>query len=1249
MKKSIKILALILTLALVCGAFVIGAFAADDEKVHVGYDYSERVAVTGENLITYMDFEELAVKGYGPANQQGGQDIEFKSNNGVAAGLYYMGRQGEASIVSAIKGAENKYLQIDMNADSLAAANKGPYATYHLQSAAGTAKEAEGRWGVMDSQYIVLDADVYFPSATLSNSPNFNIQFRVYNKDGNRVFPNDVSLDGNSVNWQFATSGNDYTVNGNVINKNGWSHLTGIVEMNVLTDDSGVAYTQLKVYTIVDGVLGSNVKVIDNKSANAASYYNGDKTFVIPYEARMQFGHATDGTQFLSDNVAVRRLDSTYAGDLASYLAKGAGTNMTECDINVYDLYNMPYGNTIATRVVDGEIVEYDNLQKAINEAEEEETITLLANSTKPVTVEKALYIDGTDAGYTCDFTVVEGYAVVKNGNIYVVEPATEGLTVYWYPCDCGNDCYEEAEIVVYEGNSIYEAYKAAMGYYPTCETTEDPATHTKQTLVGFADATGIIENFTTETVVTADMVGETIELEPVYVIDYPIFVNVTKDAYYYAPKTLNDVVGSASAGDTIKLLANAETTAQIGVYMTLTIDLNGYRLTTLTYRTNGTDGRQSTFSISGNSDLTVTSTRPGATIYNASINTDSNGVVGNALVNGGSGGIIRFKGDDDEGNTTLKAYCSCFIQSYASYIKTYIDGGEYYRTGSDQWAFLDFRATGEGEIKDAYIVGGSRVFLFSGSTVNGSNSSNPVYTIDNCIIDGDVISDYTFAGLEVTFTNCYLGGKIDPVGKFNDSVVAPADPASTHIIGDGCFIEAGVSVSNVKYPDGSVVYDTTIIKEIVDTRNNFKSGDPLKLEEDDLALKTTTLNLTYDKMVAPEGLTEITVNWVDTEGNTIGTTQALPGTNAAAPLVPVAGTNGMVNASYSDWVGGTLIPVNAKDGYAITLAEGAGVTYTAGIVDIKFNFDMINHIQYNYYIPEAPEGIEYVEVNFNGNKYAYGNWNFSTNYKYIDSTGVKHTVGNCWPSAQNTDVDYSMSVSYKWNGMDFTYTAPSINLAKYVDYILEAEKYSEYEEIKTVMADLIRMIEQANVAAGQTTSTEFKAVYAKAEKYFTVADKVIDPADTNDLTSVDAYLDDVDLVFVSGLGAMTVGVKAKDGYVALMAGKSTVHGAAAIGDNRKIDSTGYIYAHNVRTYAMSEIIVISFYNTADTTQDGQVVKANAGATPVATVEFTISGYVNDNADTFSDSTKALVEAVFGYAYSAGEYMDWRAKNLHKA
>ena len=197
MKKSIKILALILTLALVCGVFVIGAFATDGEAVHVGYDYGARETVTGEDIITWMDFEEISTAVYGPATD-GGTDPSYNTNNGGSSGLAYKGRQGEASIVAATKGAANKYLQIDMTQDSLHTAGQGPFATYHLQESADTATNAATRWNVNDAQYIVIDADVYFPT-TLSGSPNFNVQFRTYDSDGKRQFPNNMGFDGIQV------------------------------------------------------------------------------------------------------------------------------------------------------------------------------------------------------------------------------------------------------------------------------------------------------------------------------------------------------------------------------------------------------------------------------------------------------------------------------------------------------------------------------------------------------------------------------------------------------------------------------------------------------------------------------------------------------------------------------------------------------------------------------------------------------------------------------------------------------------------------------------------------------------------------------------------------------------------------------------------------------------------------------------------------------------------------------------------
>ncbi|MBQ4071091.1 MAG: hypothetical protein IJD51_01580, partial [Clostridia bacterium] len=380
---------------------------------------------------------------------------------------------------------------------------------------------------------------------------------------------------------------------------------------------------------------------------------------------------------------------------------------------------------------------------------------------------------------------------------------------------------------------------------------------------------------------------------------------------------------------------------------------------------------------------------------------------------------------------------------------------------------------------------------------------------------------------------------------------------------------------------------------------------------------------------------------------------EAFPGLNATAPATDVPGTNGMVQQIAKDWVGGTYIPLDATE-MSFTLVEGSEATYFAGKVDIMFNFDMIAHFQFNHYIPAAPEGITYVSINANnGGEVAYGNWRFPAP-STTDLEGNKWSSVPSWPGAAGADNNFPFTVTYQWNGMTFTYVAPEVNVAKYVNYVLTSGKYDTIDQstFKTAMADMMRMVEQANVAAGQTPTDEFNTVYDLAEPYMSVVDNVIDKTATNDLSAIEAYIENVAVVYSSGLNSLAVEVDPAEGYMAILRTPYTVHGTYPVGQTRaSILSTDMdrCYAHNVRVWGMTSVITIDIYNKADVTVTNQVVAAVAGAAPVASAEFTIAGFLNDNAASMTEADLALAEAMFAYAASSSAYMDWRSAYWGKA
>ena len=1271
MKKSIKILALILTLALVCGALVIGTFAAAGT---VGYDYANRETVTGETTFLYMDYEQLAVQSFGLATELDtqGDQTKITANSGQNAGLYYAGRQGECSIVSAAKGDANKYLKVDMTAESLAAADQGPYQTFSLGTPTTGANAVSGNYVSLGKlNFLVLEYDIYFPDGIPDGDPRFAFEFRSFDASGARKFPPDIGgyMTSNSSYFRNVSGVPSYRHNVNgwkdyAINVNQWNHFTVILQTS--NQDATTGAFDLSMYTAINGKIVLSDPDCCTRPTDASKWYNGDMGGLYAVEARFGFGNATDGKTLALDNVAIRTFDKTYEGNLGDLLAQGNGTDLTKWDANVFDPSLLPYGKTT---VMNGD-VEYSNLQKAIDAAEDGDTLTLLADSTDTVTVDKELTIDGAGQ-YTCNVAVTagSGFALTNGGDdddfIWTVEAATDAVEVYISGCECGNGCFDEVTLELTQGTNIWQAYMAEVGKAPTCEPVIDEANHTANVFRGFVDNSGLLDilglTFDESLVVTEDMLGESIELVPVYE-DESAWA-VVGETYFYPYQGASALFTTVPAGSTITLIDNVEVTTAIKIATNnLTLDLAGYRMSAFQAGSGiGSESKIYLFTTTAD-EFTITSSVVGGTIYNNVISKVSWGyqIAGDGIVSAGKKGAkINLLGTNEAGETTLSMYAATIVLDYGTPGNVTIDGGNYIGSGTDGWGFFNLRATGQLDAKNAYFnTTHSRMFAFGGQ--GSGDATEHKVTFDNCVFEGTNFGDIGFAELKVNITNSYIGVPMDCNDIWGATSNAHPELASCYILGEGNFIEDGITCT-AALADGMTKYDVSVVKEY----NYLKAGAPAKTDAAEMDSLVATIvartevseTVNYTTFVAPEGLEAIPVTWLDTDGETvIGTTEAFPGLNATAPATDVPGTNGMVQQIAKDWVGGTYIPLDATE-MSFTLAEGSEATYVAGKVEVLFNFDMINHFQYNHYLPAAPEGVTYVSFNANnGGEIAYGNWRFPTNPNKTDLEGNKWYGIPSWPGAHGVDNNFPFTVTYQWNGMNFTYVAPEVTLAKYVNYVFTSGKYDTIDQtaFKTAMADLMRMVEQANVAAGSNTDAAFDEVYALVEPYMSVVDNVIDKTATNDISSIEAYVDGVAVVYSKGLNSMTVEVDPKAGYVATVTTNEKLHGQIIVGQTRTNILTSDMercYAHNIRSWGLTSVMTISIYNKADVTIGGSGNQefTSIPETPVATAQFTIAGYLNDNAESLTAADLALAEAMFAYANSGAAYMDWRSAYWGKA
>ena len=1251
MKKSIKLLVLVLTLVLVCGVFAVSAFAASADGV--GYDYANHTTATGETLFSWMDFEATTFVSDKASvfTESNGNFVNsgtnVTSNNGKGFGLYFANRSGEAWIDS-VKQEENKFLVIWNDKTTLVRTGQGAYfsmSTYATTPANGADAEKKPESMMYNYQAMVIDYDIKFGEGTVPTGTGFQLHTRRYKADGVRDFGTIYGANGggtvNSFNILYRmqdgkiklyTQDTSWNTSTAAIPFEEWMHFTIIMETPI--DDNGTPdnknddkFEGFYLYVYINDQLALESKKFGYGSLEAKDYYNGNMTMITMAEARWSFGvdNVENASKIALDNCSVRNYDLTY--DMTSLKASLESGDLSTWDGSIYDKELLPYGVTTASIEREGKTVEFDSLKKAIENAQPDEVITLHRNVTDEIKVASVVTINKN--GYTANLTAANGYAVFDgdkddvagNEGTYYSQESSGSLRVMWQACGCGEHISATTATVPLN-NNIYDSYFAATGKLPECSYQDG---NTLKVLTGWTASgnAGISGNLSTDAVVTAAMIGKTLRLSPVYT-EYTATAqilnadgSVKKD--YYQDSSLSTILAAAKNGETVKLLSNYDNPnngAVIGVANTITLDLNGYRVAVFTV-----DAKHSVFQVR---NFTVMSSRAGGQIYDVKANSTNKNFNGDAVFTPAAAGAnVYINGADEEGNTTVALYCATIAQGYNSHINVYIDGGEYHRNASDNYGMIDMRCASEVVVKNAYISSLGRLFRM------GPNGTATVktFTVDNCVINGTVMDGDVNAqrdDMTITFTNTYFNGGINPV-------------KGTWTIGEGCYFSEAASYNDlVKFAEGTKVVDINLTKTFDVITNKFEYTHPGNWGNSFVPFEDSVA-MTFKKVVLDKDAAPATITWYDTDGTTVlAVTEAYAGVQASAPVTDVAGTDGWVRACYADWSEDAIVPAGVTE-HSFTLKENSAVVYSAGKVDVMFNFDMIAHFQYNYYIPAAPEGITFVNATFSG---AVGSHVVTSGTAVTDTQGNAYTQIARWPGAANTAKDANLIINFTYDGQAIAYTAPSFTIADYANYVFTNEKY-EGTPLVTAMADMLAYVNAANVLVGGSPAASFNAVYTKAQAYMTPVDDL--KTEQIDLTEASKYFTNIEISYNTGLSGMSIQVTAVEGY-SIGFKLEYAHGMPIIGQTRRFNNAGAFCAHNIRTWGIAETFTIQVYNGHDMKSDNQSVLFD-NYEVIAEFEYSLAAYLGANMDKLDDAQLGYVKAILAYGSSAGQYMDWKDQN----
>ena len=1251
MKKQTKIFAILLTLALVIGVFAIGASA-------YGHDYAADAAepVAGEKFISYSNFNNAVVQTY--ANNA---SINANTGSGKKVQVANLSAPTTVEAFASAYDSTDRYIQI-YNSTAAAASNSFylnlntdvPTTSTGMSASDFQSKFHDAGYTLAERQYQVLDFDIFFPTGSISIAPTIGFEFRAFNSSGARKDLRANAGDklgylGTNYTIKIQQSGDDILLKamngyssspsfdaGVALEKNEWSHVTMIIE-GVLVDrgttdpsDDGIA---IRCYTMLNGTLIGTHTIDAPDTSYASKYLSGDMTGIYCNQVKFNAVNLGAGDKIQVDNIALRAYDREAYDDtqLAAILAEGVGADFTQWDGNSYVAEDMPHGNLMAE--LDG--VKYGNLAAAIADAPAGATIELKNSYDSKIVIDKALTIN-LNGNAIPNLATAPGFAVSKTDDQIVITKATSALTVLWYECECGEGCIEEIEVDVYSGNNIYDSYKAATGKDPICKGMLDGLNMSKH--VGFEDVSGCIEEFDETIVVDADLLGETIELVPIYEEDSVIAIRIDAKGNETAIFASQGFKGSSlniSKGITIKLMTDVEMTKENRLAISVadvTFDLNGHKLISLTEGTSNPDNRYNIFTVNADG-FTIKSSEVGGAIYHVT-KSAAGAFNGMAVVSGSKNdATVYFEGQNEAGETTLSIYAAQIFQAWSTTTSFSVKGGNYVATGAYDGTGVFYARTAASSytIEDAYLDGGNAVISFAAYNQTGITCQ---VNVKNCVFgNSKPASTYTFDGLTINFEDCYFGNEVQPRSILNGAT-APADAKATYVF-KNCFVKEGVVIDGT-YAEGQGAHKIDMTKEWTISKNTWdktKWGDKEAL----LALSDTTVSMHIDTMITDADLKPVNVIWYAADGETVlAESTALPGSNASCPTTEVEGSEGYVVSTYVDWTKDTYIPLGTTGTVSFTLKEGAGAVLQAGKIGIMFNFDMVNHLQYNHYIPEAPEGITYKAITIGGAAKSLG-----TKIATDPATGIKYHTINSWPGINSSDSAFGCEVVFEFEGKEYTYSAPTMDIPKYVTYILTNEKYEESDKLRTAMADLIRFLKTAKESqTGTTVRASLTAAYNVALPFMSEATTAIDTTATADLGAVDAYVDSIKLVFHTSLSGVTVQADTKDGYAAVIAGVvSPVHGMNVIGDTRFVN--GMYNGHNIRSWAMLNELKVTIYKVEDTTVNtSNVVTVNEGAEAVATATFSVEGLIN--ADTgANEKTIAFYQASCAYAKSGKAYVDW--------
>lgn len=772
--------------------------------------------------------------------------------------------------------------------------------------------------------------------------------------------------------------------------------------------------------------------------------------------------------------------------------------------------YKMPYKYTVATvNDGNGNVDYFDDINKAIAAAGKNDVIKLFEDVNEAVIVDKNITVDrnrydsaGNKTGtlYVFEYTSSKAFTDTETSEsgIFSFRKNANAVDIIWDEA-CAEDCDCYAE---FGGHKMTATTIVEIGNVPEYFGTIPTFTATNGLVKKFEgwSYTKGGEVAELSAITEADAANGSLKLYPVYSsIQYDFeYTDGDKNKTFFFKKDFEDVFMTAVStnNSSIVLYSDIEYYSTINIVsnVNFTLDLNGHTLTRINLIGNSFTydeanasyvqgealvGDKYAFKTENNSGFTFTLT-----------SSVKNGVFKTASIDGN---VYFDKDGKVQSYTADSVGCANFIyakQPKTSTINIYnadiyamniiynswsgtkdfnlnMDNCKYYKTfGPND---KDSGDTGEGFIylDSSYNINvsltnslfyfpprQSNTFSFVHFTNNGEDVS---VVFDNCDIisyNPDTKTNIQKEAHSITFVNSRVYNIVINKGSLNptfgnDSIFNKTIASNANVL-DGCVQVDATNTVNYNLPK-----NTTLSLDA-----NGKPSFNFEIENRDITF-TSEIKL-ISEIIA-------TVNWLDENGKLIKTESVLKNSTATAPEYAVNSGDGYRGIKVTKWLdeSGNVSNLAILDADTYTFKASPVVDenteYVARITEAQFNFIFYGSFTTVLYLPrldgmEMPTVADFTPgdstVKIGGMEY----WSF-----YKDNTTT------------NVSEDLNAVVNFTIDGKAFSETL-TLNALIYAKAILSSP---ENDIESRAIANMVRYIKEARLAAGLEISNEFAAVEA--------------------------------------------------------------------------------------------------------------------------------------------------------------------------